>query len=183
MRSNTLRDKNYLMNYLNFTNQKDLIEEVVLHKLTIHKDASGSLVETLRADWQDVFGGENLPFAMQYMSITPSGVARDEDKWHVHKYQKDRFICIWGRIITAVYDARKNSPTFGKLNLFAMGPENEDEMYMVVIPEKTYHGFMVVSHTPGYLLNFPTKLYNPEDEGRIPHEGFNWQSIRDDFKL
>lgn len=171
------------MNYINFDTQKDLIEGVVLRKLTTHKDASGSLVETLRSDWQDVFNGENLPFAMQYMSITPAGVARDEDKWHVHKYQKDRFICIGGRIVTAVYDPRINSKTYDKLNLFVMGSENDNEMYMVVIPEEAYHGFMVVSQIPGYLLNFPTKLYNPSDEGRIPHEGFNWQSIRDDFKL
>ena len=57
-------------------------------------------------------------------------------------------------------------------------------MYMVVIPEETYHGFMVVSKTPGMLLNFPTQLYNVEDEGRVKHGGeFNWQDVRNDFGI
>lgn len=169
--------------YLDLNNQKDLIDGVIMRKLTIHKDASGSLVETLRSDWQDVYNLKNLNFAMQYMSITPSSVARDEDKWHVHKNQKDRFICVAGRIVTAIFDPRKNSPTHGKLNLFVMGPEKEEEMYLVVVPEETHHGFMVISENLGYLLNFPTQLYNQDDEGRVPKKELSWQKVREDFNL
>ena len=152
-----------------------------MRKLTIHKDPTGSLVETLRTDWQDVFNQKDLDFAMQYLSITPSGMVRDEDKWHAHKFQKDRFICISGRIVTAIYDPRENSKTKGQLNLFLMGPAKDEEMFMVVIPEDTYHGFLVVSKDVGYLLNFPTKLYNLEDEGRVANTHLNWQKVRDDF--
>lgn len=170
--------------YINLYNQKDLIEDVILRKLTVHKDPTGSLVETLRSDWRDVFNGKDLTFAMQYMSVTPSGVARDEDVWHVHKFQKDRFICVWGRVVTAVFDPRKDSKTTGKLNLFVMGPGKEDEMYMVVIPEYTYHGFMTISKEPAHLLNFPTQLYNPQDEGRIPHKNeLSFSTIRNDFGI
>ena len=169
--------------YIDLDNPTDLIDGVIVRKLTIHKDESGMLVETLRTDWQDVID-QNSPFAMQYMSITPHGLARDENKWHVHQNQKDRFICVSGRIITAVYDPREISKTHRKLNLFKMGPQNEKEMYMVIIPEQTLHGFMVVSTEPGYLLNFPTQLYNPADEGRVDHgQEFNWQNVRDDFAL
>ena len=170
--------------YLNLTNQKNLIDGVILRKLIIHKDPTGSLIETLRNDWQEVFNNNNLNFAMQYMSITPSGIARDEKLWHVHKFQKDRFICISGRIVTAIFDPREKSKTKGVLNLFLMGPQKEDEMFIVVIPEETYHGFMPVSKEPGYLLNFPTQLYNPKDEGRIPHNNdLEWSIIRDDFSI
>lgn len=169
--------------YIDLENPTDLIDGVIVRKLTIHKDESGILVETLRTDWQDVIG-KTSPFAMQYMSITPHGVARDENKWHVHQNQKDRFICASGRIVTAIYDPREISKTKGKLNLFMMGPQNDKEMYMVVIPEQTLHGFMVVSKEPGYLLNFPTQLYNPDDEGRVDHgQEFSWQNVRDDFAL
>lgn len=167
-------------NYLDLNNQKDLIEGVVLRKLILHKDESGSLVETLRTDWHDVYGDG---FAMQYLSTTPSGLARDEDKWHVHKNQKDRFICVSGRLITAIYDPRENSQTRGKLNLFTMGPEKEEEMYVLVIPEETYHGFMVISKDAGFLLNFPTQLYNPQDEGRVENSQFSWQKVREDFNI
>lgn len=169
--------------YIDLNNQKDLIVGVVLHKLVIHEDPSGSLVETLRTDWADVYNQDDLKFAMQYMSITPSGVARDEDKWHLHKNQKDRFICVAGKIVTAIFDPRENSPTHGKLNLFLMGPDKAHEMYMVVIPEETYHGFMVISKVPGYLLNFPTQLYNQDDEGRVPKKELSWQKVREDFNL
>ena len=97
--------------YLDLNNQKDLIEGVVLKKLTLHKDESGTLVETLRRDWSDVFDDKGLNFAMQYLSITPSGRIRDEDKWHVHKKQKDRFICVSGKIVTTLYDPREGSKT------------------------------------------------------------------------
>ena len=183
IKNNTKTDK-VKFHYIHLDNQNDLIESVILRKLVINKDPTGSLVETLRTDWQDVYNLENLNFAMQYMSITPSGIIRDEDKWHVHKFQKDRFICASGKIITAIYDPRKNSKTKGLLNLFVMSPQNENEMYMIVIPEETYHGFIVVSNESGYLLNFPTQLYNPQDEGRINNNGeLNWQEVRADFQI
>lgn len=167
--------------YINLSNQSNLVEGVILRKLIVHKDKTGSLVETLRSDWNDVFSEGDLPFAMQYMSITPGGAIRDKDKWHVHKFQKDRFICSSGRLVTAIYDPRKDSSTFGKLNLFLMGPENEKEMYLLVIPEQTFHGFMIVSKEPGYLLNFPTKLYNLDDEGRTANKELDWEKVAADF--
>jgi dTDP-4-dehydrorhamnose 3,5-epimerase len=169
--------------YIDLKNQNGLIEGVLIRKLVMHKDESGMLVETLRIDWEDVFNHNNMRFAMQYMSVTPPSVARDEDQLHVHQLQKDRFICIAGRIVTAVYDPREKSQTYGKLNLFTMGPQKEEEMYMVVIPEETYHGFMVISKEPGYLLNFPTQLYNPQDEGRVPNQQFAWDKVRKDFGI
>ena len=171
------------MKYITLKNSQNLIEGVVLRKLIIHKDESGSLVETLRRDWTDVFNDKELNFAMQYLSITQSGLIRDQDRWHFHKKQKDRFICVWGKIVTALYDPREGSKTKGKLNLFLMGPENEDEMYMIVIPEEVYHGFMVVSKEPGYLLNYPTQLYTGEDEGRVENTQLVWRQIANDFGL
>ena len=169
--------------YLNLNNQENIIEGTVIRKLIQHSDPTGSLVETMRTDWQDVFDDSELPFAMQYISITPPKIARDEQEWHVHKNQIDRFICVKGRIVTALFDPRDGSKTKDKLNLFIMGPDKEEEMYLIVIPKDVYHGFMVVSDTPGYLLNFPTQLYNPKDEGRVEHVDFSWQKVRQDFKI
>ncbi|KKR54579.1 MAG: Spore coat polysaccharide biosynthesis protein spsL [Candidatus Curtissbacteria bacterium GW2011_GWA1_40_24] len=171
------------MDYINLEKSKNLIEGVVLRALIVHQDDSGTLVETLRRDWNDVFDEKGLNFAMQYLSITPSGLIRDEDKWHVHKKQKDRFICISGKIVTALYDPREGSKTKDQTNLFLMGPEKEEEMYMIVIPQDVYHGFMVVSKEPGYLLNFSTQLYTGEDEGRVENSQLDWRQIANDFGL
>lgn len=169
-------------NYLNLSNQSDLIDGVILRKLIFHKDESGSLVETLRSDWSDVFDSNDLSFAMQYLSITPSGAIRDKGSWHVHKFQKDRFVCVSGRIVTALYDAREKSKTFKMTNLFIQGSDNQDEMFMIVIPQQVYHGFAVVSKNAGYLLNFPTQLYNPQDEGRVANSHLDWDSVMRDFQ-
>ena len=169
--------------YITLENQEDLIDGIIIRKLVVHKDDSGILFETMRTDWDDVYNEADNKFVMQYMSQTPSSLARDEDQWHVHKNQKDRFVCTSGKIVAAVYDPRDGSKTQGKLNLFLMGPQEENEMYMVVIPEDTNHGFMVVSKEPGYLLNFPTQLYNPEDEGRVENTQLSWEKVREDFNL
>ena len=60
-----------------FSDQENLIEEVVLHQLKINRDSRGILIETLKTDWPDVYDPQNLPFAMQYFSITKPNVARD----------------------------------------------------------------------------------------------------------
>ena len=162
-----------------------LVQDVLMHPLRVNKDASGLLVETLRVDWKDIYG-MNREFAMQYYSITPSGVARDENVWHCHLMQEDRFLVVSGTVVTVIADNRKNSPTKGLLNLFYM--EANIDPYILLIPKKTLHGFMVASKTPAILLNYPTQLYNPKDEVRIPYLDvnikigngslFSWQSVR-----
>lgn len=171
----TLKDKN----------KNKLIQDVIMYPLKINKDTSGLLVETLRTDWKEIYG-HNREFAMQYYSVTASGVARDENTWHYHKMQEDRFLAAAGAIITAIADNRKGSSTNGLLNLFYM--EAYTDPYILLIPKKTLHGFMAVSKPSAMLLNYPTALYNPKDEVRIPHSEanikmsngslFSWDKVR-----
>ena len=93
----------------------------------------------------------------------------------------------------AVYDPRENSKTRGVLNLFPMGQsQSENNQFLILIPAGTYHGFLVVSQKEATLLNFPTKLYDLSDEGRVPHGEanvllgnkipFSWNLVREAFK-
>lgn len=178
------------MDFINLQNLKDrkLIRGVVIHPLKVNKDESGTLVETLRSDWPVIYG-QGREFAMQYYSKTPPGLARDEKMWHLHPTQEDRFLVVSGEIITAVADGRAGSETEGLLNLFHM--KSEEDPYIVLIPKQTCHGFMVVSKEPAILLNFPTLIYNPAEEKRIPHEEaniklpdgtqFSWDLVRKEF--
>lgn len=170
-------------------NSVKLIKDVVLHPLKVNEDSSGVLVETLRKDWKDIYGPKR-EFFMQYYSETASGVARDEDVWHFHpNYQEDRFSLVKGEIVVAIADNRKDSSSKGLLNLFYINARKNP--YIVLIPKKTLHGFMVVSKEPAILINFPTGLYNPEEEGRIPYDKaqvklsderlFNWDLVRKEF--
>lgn len=175
----TLKDKN----------KSKLIQDIVMYPLKVNKDVSGLLVETLRTDWKEICG-KGREFAMQYYSVTESGIARDENTWHYHQMQEDRFLVAQGSIVVAVADNRKDSPTNGLLNLFHM--EAYVDPYILLIPKETLHGFMVVSKIPAILLNFPTQIYNPQDEKRINYSEakvkfsngalFSWELIRNEFK-
>lgn len=144
-----------------------IIKDVVLRPLKINKDETGVLVETLRTDWTDIYGPKH-PFAMQYYSITQPGIARDESVWHFHPtLQDDRFLVTSGAIVVAVADSRRESFTKGLLNLFYMTADISP--FELLIPRKTLHGFMVTSDSPATLLNSPTQLHDPAEEGRIPY--------------
>lgn len=169
-----------------------LVDGVVVHPLTVNRDDRGTLTEALKSSWKDVYEEQNRPFAQMYFSETQPGVARDEDRWHYHPGgQEDRFGIIKGDIVVALYDDRKESPTYQQLNLFLMG-EGQGDMgqYLLLIPPRVLHGFVVVSQQPAILVNYPTRLYDPTEEQRIPFgevklkdgSSFSWQAIREQFK-
>lgn len=179
------------MNLITLENKDNvkLIKDVVLHPYKINSDKSGVLVETLKTTWNDIYGS-GREFFQQYYSETPSGEARDEDVWHYHPtIQDDRFSVVKGEIVVAIADNREDSETKGLLNLFYINAR--ENPYMVLIPRKTLHGFMVVSKESAILINFPTGLYNPQEEGRIPYSQeniktgdgdiFNWDLVRKKF--
>ena len=146
------------------------IDGAVLHELVTHRDPRGTLTELLKVDWPDVYG-EDMPFAQVYTSTTAPGVARDIDKWHLHQHQTDRFYCLRGTIVVAIADPREDSPTTGNLMLVELAAaEDGPAPLLVTIPPRTLHGFVVTSDEPAVLLNFPNRLYDPSDEGRVPFE-------------
>lgn len=179
------------MDYITLQNKdnKPLIEDVLMYPLKVNRDESGILVETLRKDWKDIYG-KNREFSMQYFSVTDPWVARDEGLWHYHPtVQEDRFLVAYGEVVAAVADNRNGSKTYGLLNLFLM--KADQDPYILLIPKRTLHGFMVVSDKPAVLLNFPTSLYNPNEEVRVSYEEasikssdgelFSWERVRKEF--
>ena len=121
--------------------KEDLIQDVIVRSLMVNEDPRGILVETLRTDWHDVYHEGRMPFAQCYYSITNPGVARDEDQWHVHQHQDDRFLCLSGQLVVAIFDSRPASLTAGRLNLFHIGPEAPGNGHLLVlIPRRTMHG-------------------------------------------
>lgn len=164
------------------------IPGVVIRPLTVNRDPRGTLTELLRADWGDVFG-EDLPFAQVYASVTVPGVARDEDRWHLHRQQTDRFCCLAGRIVVAIADDRANSSVRGTLLLVELAAEEQAPApAMVTVPPGTLHGLIALGGGPAMLLNFPTRLYDAADEERVAFaeaevllpggEPFHWDLVR-----
>ncbi|MCH7952089.1 dTDP-4-dehydrorhamnose 3,5-epimerase family protein [Patescibacteria group bacterium] len=165
-----------------------LIHDATVRKLIVHSDPRGTLTEVLKTTWEDIYDEDKMPFTQVYYSTTKSGVARDKSDWHFHPGgQADRFVVIFGDIILAIYDVRENSPTKDRFNLFWMGQSLGNEgQYTIVIPQRILHCYLVVSKKPATLLNFPSRLYDPDEEGRIPFKNFplpdgstfSWEKVR-----
>jgi dTDP-4-dehydrorhamnose 3,5-epimerase len=136
-----------------------MIEGVKIKKLRVIPDERGKLMEMLRCD-DEIF----VKFGQVYLSMIYPGVVKG---WHYHKKQIDYFVIVKGMAKVVLYDARKNSPTYGQVEEFFMG---EDNPILLVIPPYVYHGMKCISLEPAYLINCPSEPYNyhQPDEFRIP---------------
>ena len=161
---------------------------------TFHQDRRGFLLETLRTDDD---AAEGARFRMSYSSLTIPGQFRDADRWHLHQVQSDRFVVVLGEMILALLDHRPTSPTRGRLEVLRMtgaphgaptrDPPGELRTYLVPIPPGVLHCIGNLGTEPFLLQNYPTELYNPADEGRVPFESvrvdalgrpFSWSLVR-----
>jgi dTDP-4-dehydrorhamnose 3,5-epimerase len=178
------------MRYNSLTETNEHVHDVVVRVLDPHLDERGSLTEVLRSDWLELFNPTTSGFAQCYYSLTKPGVARDEDRWHVHQYQKDRFVIVDGVAALALYDPRPHSPTRGLLNVFRIyGAKYLEGQSVVLVPEGVLHSFLALGAGSCILLNLPTRLYDGSDEGRVPfteakvlfEDGipFSWKAVRD----
>ena len=140
-----------------------MIEGVKIKKLKIISDDRGFLMEILRSD-DEIF----KKFGQIYMTMVKRGIAKG---WHYHKIQDDYMVCVWGKALVVLYDARKNSRTFGEVEEYILAePEKEGEHILLKIPKEVVHGFTAIGCDEAIIINIPTEKYNYEkpDEFRYP---------------
>ena len=131
---------------------RDMIKGVKVKKLKVIPDDRGRLMEILRSD-DKIF----KKFGQVYMTTAFPGVVK---AWHWHARQTDNFTCVQGKMRLALYDARKNSPTYGEVNDFIVSLESP---MLVHIPKEVYHGFKCVSDTEAVVINTVTVPYNNKE--------------------
>ena len=147
-----------------------MIDGVKTKKLKIIPDERGRLMEILRKD-DDIF----QEFGQVYMTTAFPGVVK---AWHYHKLQNDNFTCIKGKMRLGLYDARKDSPTYGEVEEYIISPESP---LLVQIPKEVYHGFKCISDEEAIVINTVTVPYDPKnpDEYRLdPFDNdipFDWK--------
>lgn len=143
-----------------------MIQGVKIKELKVIKDSRGFLMEMLRND-DKIFE----KFGQVYMTFCKYGVAK---AWHYHKLQNDHFVCLQGKTLVGLYDARKKSKTFGEINKFTLLAPEEDRcqnvrsykmtpkgnVVLLKIPKGVYHGFAALTKKGSKILNVPTKTYN-----------------------
>lgn len=148
-----------------------LIEGVKLKPLVMNTDERGYLMEILRCD-DEIFES----FGQTYVSLNYPSVIR---AWHYHKNQTDFFAIVKGMVKVALYDARKDSTSYGRVQELFLGERNN---VLLRIPAGVIHGYKTIGTEPSLLLNFPTKPYDhaQPDEYRLP---WNTPEIPYDWSL
>ena len=148
---------------------ESLIEGVAARGAKVLPDERGRLGEIMRADdpWFEKFG-------QVYFTTTYPGVVK---AWHYHKKQTDHFYIAKGLVKIALYDARKDSATFGVVNQIFLG---EHCPGLVRIPPGVQHGWMCVSDCEAYIINMVSEMYNyddPDEYRTDPHDNdipYDW---------
>lgn len=146
-----------------------LIEGFAVKCAKVICDERGRLGEIFRADdpWFERFG-------QVYFTTTYPGMVK---AWHYHKKQTDHFYVIKGMLKVALYDERKDSPTYGTVNELYLG---EHCPGLVRIPPGVQHGWMCISETEAYIVNVVSDPYNysdPDEFRTHPHDNhipYDW---------
>lgn len=145
-----------------------MIGGVVIKKLVTHSDDRGYFREIIRIT-DDFF---SKGFGQWSVSQMYQGVIK---AWHIHKKQVDWWYVHSGVIKVALYDTRKDSSTYKEIMEMLMGDNQPAQV--LCIPPGVAHGCKCLS-TQANLFYITSNVYDPDDEGRIPHDdpeiGYDW---------
>lgn len=139
-----------------------LIEGVMTKELKVIPDERGKLMEILRSD-EPMFE----KFGQAYVTVCKPRVVKG---WHYHKHQVDHFVCLQGKAKVVLYDSRKESKTYRKINEFTIG---WDHQMLIQIPTFVYHGFTALGNQEAMILNLPTQVYRYSDPDEFRADPFS----------
>ncbi len=141
----------------------DLIEGVRIEPVRLWPDDRGYFLEVFRT-------GHGL------LAEYPSGTTQVSAAYsypgaikafHYHRRQTDCFTPALGQFQIALVDLRKDSRTFGLKNTIYAGALRP---WQILIPRGVGHGYKILGTEPGLLIYATDHFYDPQDEGRIPHD-------------
>jgi dTDP-4-dehydrorhamnose 3,5-epimerase len=136
------------------------IEGVVTREVLHVPRDHGVITELYRREWDPT----GLPVVHIYQSrLFPGAIGA----WSCHTRSIDRLFVNQGQLKVALYDARDDSPTHGRLMEFHAGDARPT---FLVIPTGVWHGLQNVGPQDALMLNFPTHAYDyaDPDHWRLP---------------
>lgn len=141
-----------------------MIDGVEIKKLKYIPDERGFLMEILRSD-DRIF----KKFGQVYITGCKKGYAK---AWHYHKKQIDHFVCVMGRALVVLYDARPKSKTYGQIEKYIIDSPalKSKNLFLLRIPQGVVHGFAAYKCDETRIINIPTEtyIYKKPDEYRHP---------------
>ncbi len=145
-----------------------MIEGVCIKELKTNNDERGYFREIIRVT-DDLF---KAGFGQLSQSMVYTGVIK---AWHIHKVQTDVCYVVTGVLKIALHDLREKSSSFKTTMDLLMGDDQPPRA--IVIPPGVAHGYKCICG-PAVVFYITSHIYNPDDEGRIPHDdpaiGYNW---------
>jgi dTDP-4-dehydrorhamnose 3,5-epimerase len=145
-----------------------MIDGVEIKNLTTHSDERGFFREIVRVT--DPFFAEG--FGQFSHSLMYQGVTK---AWHIHRKQVDWWYVASGVLKVVLCDRRPDSPTAGETMELMLGENQQSRVLR--IPPGVAHGCNCRSG-PAQLFYITSNVYDPDDEGRIPHDdaelGYDW---------
>lgn len=137
-----------------------LIAGVVVRPARPIEDKRGEIVEIFNPAWG--LHSDALVYVYQ-VSLRPGAIKG----WVVHRLQDDRIFISRGTMRWALFDARPESATRGRLNLLTFSDRSRA---LMTIPGGVFHAVENVGSCEAVFINLPTKPYdhaNP-DKYRLP---------------
>jgi dTDP-4-dehydrorhamnose 3,5-epimerase len=149
-----------------------LIEGVRILPMALHPDDRGYFLELARFG-QGLTAAYPAATTQVSAALTYPGAVK---AFHYHREQTDLWTVPAGMVQVALADLRPESPTFGRRNTLYIG---ELRPWQILIPPGVGHGYKVIGTRPALLVYLTDRLYNPEDEGRIPYNdagiAYDWE--------
>lgn len=143
-----------------------MIHDIRLTPLKQIETPGGKVMHMLKAS-DPVFAG----FGEMYFSTVEGGVVK---AWKRHLRMTLNLVCVHGSIRFVAYDARPDSPTFGRIQEIQLGPDNYQ---LATIPPGLWGGFSGISAETSILANCASIPHDPAEVERcgprdpmIPYE-------------
>ena len=154
----------------------ELISGVAIEPLQIFADDRGCFAELARLGRSGIAekmvpGGDRR--IQVSLTLTYPGAIK---AIHYHYEQTDLWVPVAGMMQVFLYDLRRGSATFGRINTLYVGRFRPWE---ILIPPGVAHGYKTLGTEPAQLLYVTDRYYNPADEGRLPHDhpeiAYDWE--------
>jgi dTDP-4-dehydrorhamnose 3,5-epimerase len=151
----------------------ELIDGVRVQPYAVWPDDRGFFVEVQR-----IGQGLAAHFPPETTQISAAiNYAGTIKAFHYHLHQTDCWTPVKGLFQVVLADLRAGSPTFGKRNTLYVGALRP---WQVLIPPGVAHGYKVIGGEEALLVYLTDRLYNPQDEGRIPFDdpgiSYDWET-------
>ena len=151
---------------------RDRIDGVEVKAYDLWPDDRGYFLEVIRLR-QGLASEFPVESTQVSAALSYSGTIK---AFHFHKYQTDLWVPTLGMFQIALVDLRPGSPTHGLKNTLYAGSLKP---WQIRIPPGVGHGYKVIGTAPALLVYLTDRFYDPQDEGRIPHDDpkihYDWE--------